>query len=110
MARKCARSCHSGDDPEQPQERIVDEFGHLHRVPVALAAQQRRRAAPQFRLHQRVQPVNRVGIPSAVRLQQGSDVLCHVSHSSMLRGQSSLSSRDRLRSASTRPPVWQRAQ
>ena len=69
-------------------------------------------AAPRrkFRLHQRIQPVNRLGIALAVRLQQGGDRLRHASHSSMLRGQSSLSSRDRLRSASTRPPVWQRAQ
>lgn len=35
---------------------------------------------------------------------------CYPSQSSILRGQSSLSSRDSERSASTLPPVWQEAQ
>ena len=73
-----------------------------------------------------IAPVLKTGVRKDIRVRiPGPPLQCTVLHrspiclidglecshgSSMDRGQSSLRSRDMARSASTRPPVWQRAQ
>ena len=62
-----------GGGAQQAEERVVDQLGRLHRLGITFAAKQGRGAPPQLRLHQRIQPVDRLGVAPAMSLDEGSD-------------------------------------